>query len=281
MRDAFFEISKPFTKIETEGDFYKLLDQARHINNIMYMPNKLLSKTIVSVTFENVSFSKTDLKDVTFKNCIFKNCLFISSIFDNVRFHSCSFNCCNFFRAKFNNSSYAKPGQFKNAICDDKYANIAVGLFEQLRLLYKEESQKKYKAEAEYYFNCWLYVQNYKKRKDNESVFSFYPKKIALKMYGKLFGYGYRLRNLVFTTSITFVLLVFINRLLGDVIFDSDGIDNISESIYFTITTMLTLGASGFGNPTYIGRWLIIVNVLMGISLLSFTVTALFNRIIK
>ncbi|WP_203415806.1 pentapeptide repeat-containing protein, partial [Escherichia coli] len=91
MRDAFFEISKPFTKIETEGDFYKLLDQARHINNIMYMPNKLLSKTIVSVTFENVSFSKTDLKDVTFKNCIFKNCLFISSIFDNVRFHSCSF----------------------------------------------------------------------------------------------------------------------------------------------------------------------------------------------
>ena len=138
MRDAFFEISKPFKKIETEGDFYKLLDQARHINNIMYMPNKLLSKTIVSVTFENVSFSKTDLKDVTFKNCIFKNCLFISSIFDNVRFHSCSFNCCNFFRAKFNNSCYAKTGQFKNAIWDDKYANIAVVLFEQLRFLYKE-----------------------------------------------------------------------------------------------------------------------------------------------
>jgi len=281
MKDDFFQISAPFTKMETEDEFFKLLSQARHINNIMYMPNNLTSKKIVSVTFENVSFSKTELKDVTFERCVFKNCLFIYSIFDGVRFHSCSFNCCNFFRAKFNTSCYAKPGQFKNAVCDDKYANVAVWLFDQLRLLYKEESQKSYKAEAEYYFNDWLYVHNYKKRKSNENIFVFYSKKIALKFYGKLFGYGYRLRNLVLTTSIIFVLLVVINRLLGDFIFDSGGINSFSQSIYFTVTTMLTLGASGFGNPTCIGRWLIIANVLLGISLLSFTVSALFNRIIK
>lgn len=281
MKDVFFQIPAPFTKIETAGDFSKLLCQARHINNIMYMPDNLTSEKIVSVIFENVSFSKTELKDVIFENCVFKNCLFIYSIFDGVRFHSCSFNCCNFFRAKFNTSCYAKPGQFKNAVCDDKYANVAVWLFDQLRLLYKEESQKSYKAEAEYYFNNWLYVQKYSKRKDNENAFIFYSKKIALKLYGKLFGYGYRLRNLVLTTSIIFVLLVAMNRVLGNFIFDSGGINNFSQSIYFTVTTMLTLGASGFGNPTGIGRWLIIVNVLLGISLLSFTVSALFNRIIK
>lgn len=281
MKDDFFKIAEPFTEIEKEGDFSKLLIQARHINNIIYMPNDLTSKKISSITFENVSFSKTELKDVVFESCVFKNCLFIYSIFDGVRFHSCSFNCCNFFRARFKTSCYAKPGQFKNAVCDDKYANVAVWLFDQLRLLYKEESQKAYKAEAEYYFNNWLYVQNYKKKKDDQSAFIFYPKKIAVKVYGKLFGYGYRLRNLVLTTSIFFLLMVIINRSLGNFMFDSGGINNFSQSIYFTVTTMLTLGASGFGNPTCIGRWLIIANVLVGISLLSFTVSALFNRIIK
>lgn len=35
MKDDFFQISAPFTKMETEDEFFKLLSQARHINNIM------------------------------------------------------------------------------------------------------------------------------------------------------------------------------------------------------------------------------------------------------
>lgn len=281
MADEFFKITAPFSRIETEYDFFKLLNQARHIRSIMYVPNEMRAKKIDSITFENVSFAKTNFEDITFSNCKFNNCLFIYSIFGNVRFHNCNFQNCNFFRAKFQSSCYAKPGQFKDAIKDGKYANVAVGLFDELRLLYKEDSQKAYKAEAEYYFNHWLYIHKYKERKESDGRFKFYTKKFFLKMYGVLFGYGYRLRNLVITTLITFLLLVIFNRIIGSFIFVEAKINSISQSVYFTITTMLTLGAAGFGDPTSIGRWVIITNVLLGISLLSFTVSALFNRIIK
>lgn len=281
MADKFFQIMAPFTKIENEADFSKLLQQAKHINSIMYLPDCLQNIKMSSVIFENVSFSKTSIVGVSFNECVFKNCLFIYSVFDNVRFHGCEFINCNFFRAQFSSSCYGKPSQFKKAISDKKYSNIAVWLFDQLRLLYKEDSQRSYRAEAEYYFNDWLYVQNYKKKRCEKKWYKFYPKKISLKLYGMFFGYGYKLKNLVLTTSATIILLVILNLTCGKLMFNEHGITSISQSIYFTITTMLTLGASGFGDPTYFGRWIIIINVLLGISLLSFTISALFNRVIK
>ncbi|NIF33757.1 hypothetical protein F3J29_16640 [Enterobacter sp. Cy-643] len=280
IQDPFFSLKSPFNIFSSEEELSKLLLNSSHIKNILYQPEKLSIKSIDGIVFENVSLSKTTLSNITIKKCKFIDCLFIGCVFDDVRFHDCIFERCNFFRVKFN-ACYGRPSQFENAIRDKKYANIAVHLFDQLRSLYRIESQKRYKSEAEYHFNKWNYILSFSKKPQKKDLLFFYAKKIVVKTYGILFGYGYRLRNLVRTTLVAILGLMSVNFIFGAQLFESGAIDTFEKTIYFTLTTMFTLGASGFESPTNLGMWLILLNMILGISLLTFTVSALFNRIIK
>jgi uncharacterized protein YjbI with pentapeptide repeats len=153
MLEDFFKLNTPFTKIDVE-EFTELLKTSRHIHSVLYRPNELKKFKIKDITFENCSFAKTTIQNVTFFNCVFIDCLFIGSTIMKVEFHDCIFKNCNFFKSNFT-SVYAKPVQFKEAITDNKFANIAVHLFQQLRENYHSESQREYKNEAEYYFHYW------------------------------------------------------------------------------------------------------------------------------
>ncbi len=280
--DEFFKLDSGYAKISDINELDKNLNNSRHLYNIAYMPDKIENKKIEGIIFEKFSFSKTLLKNVTFKQCTFKNCLFIGSILDECNIHGCDFTDCNFFRCKIKNT-YAKPQQFKKVISKRKYANVAVSLFNELRNQYKEDSQREFKSEAEYYFHKWSRVEavNSAKRENNDWL-AYTPKRITSYIHGFLFGFGYRLRNLIFTTILALSFMVFLNyKYSSEIFIESPENLSVIKSVYFTITTMATLGASGFSEFTELGYVVVILNVLVGISLLTFTANSVLKRVVR
>ncbi len=254
---------------------------SRHIVNVLYRPDELNNKRVENIKFENVSFSKTRIEKCTFKNCVFEDCLFIGSELNEVSFHDCEIKNCNFFKSKFR-QIYGRPEQFKNAITNRKYSNIAVHLYQQLRENYHNESQREYKNEAEYYFSKWKRRLSYvEAKRNNLRRYKYIPNYIASLIYDITLGYGYRLRNLVFSTVVIVCLLVTLNHLCSQYLFVGQENPSIIKSIYFTITTMATLGASGFSPLSEIGYGVVTLNVLIGISLLTATLNSIFRKVIR
>ena len=254
---------------------------SKHLCNILYSPAELTSKKISDVTFENVSLSKTNINKVTFNKCIFKDCLFIGTVLESVEFHDCIFENCNFFKARFK-EIYAKPKQFKNAVSDSQYSNIAIHLYQQLRENYYSSSQKEFKNDAEYYFCIWKrkndYVQaKYKKQK----LIEFLPGHLMSWLYGATLGYGYKLRNLIYTTLTTIIVLIGMNHLYADYLFSSPARKSLIKTVYFTITTMATLGASGYTPNTETGYLFVILNVITGITIFSAMINSIFKKVIR
>lgn len=283
MTDPFFKLDNgdKALKLESFSFFDERIKTSKHLCNLLYYPEKLEGITIEGVAFENFSFAKTIIENVIFKNCTFTDCLFIGTHFLNGSIHHCQFIRCNFFRATFK-GVYAKPNQFKNAIQNNKYANIAVSLFNQLRNVYKEDSQKEYKSEAEYYFYKWKRIESVNSAKIDGVKWHLYtPQRIGSFLYGLLFGFGYRLRNLIVTTFIVLFVLISINHCYYYLIFKSVSDQSVIKSIYFTITTMATLGASNISGFTEFGYFIVVINVLVGISLLTITINSIFKKILK
>ncbi|MDD2342729.1 MAG: pentapeptide repeat-containing protein [Tolumonas sp.] len=281
MPDPFFILNSPFKTIENESEFFELLQNSRHLCDILYKPAEIVNKKIKNTKFNNISFSKKTITDTDINNCEFTDCLFIGTDFIKVNFSNCKFIRCNFYKSNFE-QVYAKPSQFSLAITDKKYSNIAVHLYNQLRNNYRDDSQRKYKSEAEYQFEVWDARQYlYELKSNKKSLFLHAPILIKKYLHKILFGYGYRTRNLIATTVTIISILTLILYSFPQLFFTESIKPSVVQSIYYTITTMATLGASGFPNPTLSGEILIICNVLMGISLLSVTVNSIFKQVIR
>lgn len=282
MLNDFFTLNSPFHKFDFDA-FTKHLQTSKHMCNVLFEPDelKLEKRAVEGVVFENVSFSKTKIYDTTFSQCKFKDCLFIGTIFENVELHECSFENCNFFKVKFLNL-YAKPYQFERAILDDKYSNIAVHLYHQLRENYHQESQREFKNEVEYSFGHWQrkndYITNLRRKK---SRINYVPSHCLSWIYGYMFGYGFRLRNIVLTTMVLFTTMVVINYSFSDKFFSTNAEISIFKTLYFTLTTMATLGAAGYTPDTDFGYGFIMLNVVFGITILTATIGAILNKVIK
>ena len=278
MPDKFFKLNAPFHTFDRE-QLIANLQTSKHIYSILYKSDALEDQRISGTTFENVSFSKTNIQRVTFSNCIFIDCLFIGTQITLVEFHDCTFKDCNFFKSKFT-QVYAKPAQFRKAISDVQYANVAVHLYQQLRDNYYQESQRTFKNEAEYYFAHWERVNNriQSKRKGMKWYQRLY---VGSFLHEHLLGYGYRLRNLAITALVIIILAVIINHTFASSLFTTSINPSFITTIYFTITTMVTLGATGYSPNTEFGYVIVVINALFGITILSATISAIFKRIIR
>lgn len=280
MLNDFFKLNPGFEEFD-ESRFVGQLRVSRHICNILYRPDSLQRLTIDLKKFENVSFSKTIIEKCTFKDCYFVDCLFIGTEFINVYFHDCIFENCNFNKAKMK-SIYGKPVQFRKAIKDESFSNIAVHLYQQLRQNYYQESQREYKNEVEYYFSVWKRKNDFiQAKRKNQKWYKFMPKTLFSWLYCTLLGYGYRIRNLTITTLIIIFTLTIINHHFNKYFFSEPEAPTLIKSFYFTITTMATLGASGYSPLTEMGYLFVIINVLVGISILSATINSLVRKVIR
>ena len=279
MLKDFFKLDEPYQEIDKSA----LADcrSACTVRDALYRPDLLDEMTFEAVSFQNVSFSKTRLEKLTFKRCTFTDCLFINTTFTNVRFHGCEFRDCNFFQAKLD-SVYGKPKQFRKAITHKQFANIAVHLYQQLLGNYYEDSQREYKNEAEYYAGHWKRINDRQQAKvERLKWFQYVPKYVGSWLYGYLLGYGFRLRNTLVTTAIIFFLMVSLNHLCANYLFSAPTRVTKVKSLYFTITTMATLGASGYSPDTDTGYIFVIINVVIGIGIVTATSTAIIKKVIR
>jgi hypothetical protein len=69
------------------------------------------------------------------------------------------------------------------------------------------------------------------------------------------------------------------NHWNADRFFDIPVEPSLIQTIYFTMTTMVTLGANGYHPNTEIGYVFVVFNALAGVTILSATITALFKRV--
>ena len=280
MLNDFFKLNQPFKPFDLD-EFNEQLHVSKHLCNILFSPEELSSKRINGITFENVSLSKTNINKVTFKECRFIDCLFIGTVFDSVEFHDCYFENCNFFKVKLK-SVYAKPDQFKKAIVDARFSNIAIHLYQQLRENYYHSSQKDFKNDAEYYFCIWKRKNDFIQAKRKKKIwYEYVPSHILSWIYGATLGYGYKLKNLIVTTLLVVMTLIFTNHLFADFLFSPPTQKSIIKTTYFTITTMATLGASGYTPNTDIGYIFVIINVLTGVTIFSAMINSIFKKVIR
>jgi len=279
LRD-FFQLNAPFDTFDNQK-FVAHLRTSKHICNVLYEPDKLEDQKIAGITFENVSFSKTLLRRLTFNDCSFIDCLFIGTKLEWVEFHRCRFIYCNFYKAVFRNV-YAKPKQFRQAITESKHANIAVHLYQQLRENYYSESQREFKNEAEYGFAKWKRKNDFvQARRLHFGIHQYLLPHLVSWMYDFLFGYGYRLRNLVTTTVVALMFACVLNYYCADKLFAEPVQTSFIKTLYFTFTTMTTLGAAGYSPNTETGYIFVLINLGIGISILSATITAIFKKLVR
>lgn len=277
--DPFFRLRGAVKDFDSEAFAYALAT-SKHVCNVIYRPDRLdiARNRIEGVTFENVSFSKTLIERITFKSCKFVDCLFIATKLIDTDFHSCSFIRSNFYKASFR-GVYGKPKQFSGAVSADRYANVGVHLYQELRDNYVDEAQPEFMREAEYQFKKWsqklLWVEMRRGRFDSSSAIRW----LGLAVYRVSFGYGLRLRNLVVTTLLSVLLLTIIARTFSEVLFAEEGAMTWVRGVYFTISTMVTLRAVGFTPKSDAGYIFLILNVLVGVVLLSATLNAFSKRV--
>ena len=278
--DPFFRLEGDVKDFDS-AMFSDALETSRHICNVIYRPRlfNIRNKRIEGVTIENVSFSKTDMEGVTFRNCRFIRCLFIATNFTDVDFHSCSFTRSNFFKATFT-GVYGKPEQFSAAVPGDRYANIGVHLYQELRDNYVDEAQPEFMREAEYQFKKWSQKLLWAELSKRESFSALKLLKwLGFAIYRLSFGYGLRLRNLAGTTLLSVLVMTILARTYAPGMFLEEHPVTWIKGIYFTVSTMITLGAIGFTPKSDAGYIFLLLNAVVGVVLLSATLNAFSKRV--
>ena len=223
MLNDFFKLNNTPIVISAQADFLNSLRTTDSLRDFLYQPNDLQPATgsphpkikFLKKTFTNASFSKTLIKDVIFTNCVFKDCLFIGSTIEDCEFHDCRFENVNTHKIEVRNT-YLNPDNFKNAITDSKYSNIAVHLFQRIYDNLKDNDQPILAREAEYYFLNWERKYLIQKYKNDKIGFYDFLRKIITRQLHYFIGYGIRF-SIFFLSYFTFLLLLgLINYFLWD-----------------------------------------------------------------
>jgi hypothetical protein len=278
-KDKFFTLRLPYDQFD-KAQFEQALRTSKHICNVLYAPDELSDYRIESKMFENVSFSKTTLKGLNFKNCVFKHCLFIATQLEKVEFHNCQFVECNFFKAEFR-GVYGHPRQFAKAIRSGSYANVAVHLYQELRDNFLDEMQPEFRREAEYQFRRWKRKLYWREILAGNNLPRSILRWTGSALYGFVFGYGFRVRNLLLTTVSAILFLSLVSHANHATFFMDNGDVTLIRSLYFTVSTMVTMGAVGFTPLSDAGYAYVLLNALVGVLLITATVNSIAKRVAR
>lgn len=292
-RDDFFDLDGNCDKLLAQEDFFNLAssDGPGSIENKLYWPKQIISPRapqrwlIRDKVFSNFSFSKTHISYVEFINCNFEKCLFIGSIIEKCRFNNCSFYNCNFYRCQFN-ETFVDTRSFDKCIPDDRYANIAVGLYQELLHNSRQQDLASFSMVAQCNFHRWQRRRIYQDDWVNGS--GFWKRTIVILQVFKSWlidissGYGMRLINFSFTACLFLLFLTLLNYLfrfqlgLG---FREEISSGLVDSFYFTSVVGTSLGFGDVVPKTDIGRIVVSLEAIAGFVVLATLVSMIFRKI--
>ncbi len=291
--DDFFRMAEPYEELSSANEFWQKVDGKDEgvVENLLYRPDLLESleppkKWIVrNKTFRNFSFAKTHLSQLEFTDCQFENCLFIGSIITACRFNSCEFVNCNFYRSQIQNC-HVDPRAFARCLDLKKYANIGVGLYQELLHNSRQQVQPEFTREAQYQFSRWKRHLGW----DEIKISNDGPIRKALKsvllfsswLFEKTTGSGVRLKNLAVTSAVVLAGFTWLNysfRSTFGLMLKDECLETLSEAFYFSTIVITSLGFGDITPTTDLGRVVVSIQAMVGFLTFAILVSMAFRRI--
>jgi len=283
------------------ANIFKLTGQPRHVNsygeflslekngvfeNIVYFPEAFTDGTnnvlkFSKKVFSNVSFKDTLFHKVIFTSCKFDGCLFLSAVFHECEFINCTFSRTNTNKARFART-YIEPSSFEGNFDLKDDTNIAANLYHSLYKNLSEERQPEKARESLYlmYRAENAHLNSQLKRKIITKT-EFVKRKTVHLFDNITSGYGLKLYRIFYTFIAMVSLLSGLNYLFREKIFgDSDPI-SLLDSAYFTVVTLTTLGYGDIHPVTDFGKFMITVEVIIGIVVISLFLTSISSRLMR
>jgi len=277
-----FKIEGKPISVNSFKDFMAL-EKSNKFLNILYMPecfNETPKKVIVikGKLIKNVSFKDTSFENVRFIDCTFERCLLLSSIFSSCEFINCNFIKTNTLKSKFKDT-LIDPCDFSENFDLKKDTNIAADLYHSLYKNLTNERQPDRAKQSLYLLYRAEYAHLTSQLERNKiSKSTYYKKRIWHLFHNITSGYGLKLHRIFFTLLAVVLVFSIINFIFRDAFFGSEKIATFLDAIYFTLVTLTTLGYGDITPFTQIGRAVIMIQTIVGISVISLFLSSIASR---
>jgi hypothetical protein len=296
MTSSFFDLGKDLPKVDRDQLMQRLASEDE-VFEVAYAPSTVFESKapgdtipIRGKTFKRVRFYETRFLRIVFIECRFDECLFLSAHFEDCAFHRCTFVSCNTNKFRLVRT-YLDPRSFVKGIFDkNKYANVGVDLFHTLLKNSTAESQPDFRDTAEYHFRLWqrynrtaLWLQSSGSARWLD--FDFYAFWLWNVLFQKLFGYGVRIRNILFWTPVIFATVWAYNHSN----WSSFGIDPTklpivpiyAQSAFFTVGNLSTFGTGELLPSTAFGLAAVCCQIVLGITWIALSTAMIVRRFLR
>lgn len=296
MLENFFSLNGSTKHFGKKEELIEYQNKHDTIRNYVYEPDELKGVKFKHKTFNNVSFSKTLIEDVEFLNCHFIDCLFIGTEIKKCKFVDVSFLGCNTYRIRIY-ESYINPSSFNENFKGPSYSysNIIVHLYQELYNNSVDQQIIEFSKKAKYNLLKWegrLLISKYRYKQPYKIPFCQFFYEYALNiLYGKVFGYGLRLRNFIVTFSIVYITSFITNYLLWneyklkskDITLNSfeSGDYSFFANFYYTNDALTKIVDSQIQPSSDCGMISLTIQSILGFVLFSFLITILINKFVK
>lgn len=291
--DEFFRLAEPYSELTSASEFWDAVGGKEEsvVENLLYRPDKLESleppkKWLVrNKTFRNFSFAKTLISLLEFTDCRFEGCIFIGSIIVNCRFNNCAFVNCNFYRSQIE-SCHIDPKAFAKCLDHTRYANIGVGLYQELLQNSRQQAQPEFTNDAQYQFLRWKRHLRWDDIKNSNTGFMTKCLKsfsiLPSWMFEKTAGSGVRFSNLAVTSALVLSALTIVNysfRSAFGLVLGGEPVQSFIECFYFSTIVVTTLGFGDITPTTDLGRIVVALEAMVGFLTFTLLVSMAFRRI--
>lgn len=286
--DDFFKLNGKFEKFTAEKDLDSHFKTSSQLENVLYEPSKWPTPPykVNGKKFLNVSLSKTSFSKVSFQNCHFEDCLLIGCNFQEVEFHRCTFKNCNFYKSEFY-KCYLDPSVITfHKHYKKNYANVGVGLFQQLLDNSADQHQADHSMLADIAFRQWQRAQlRHDLAVGKITCLGYLLLFVRNFSFDWIAGYGYRPARFFGWTILLFLMISLINFwLLADSLtVNESGASGagLVDAIYYTFSVLTVLGFSTVVPVSSTAKLVTVIQALAAIGWLGIFTSVLVKRFIR
>lgn len=284
----------------SQEELFRLLEANDLLENVWYLPAILTKEEgrrtrIRGKTFRRCRFSQTRFEDIIFRNCTFEHCWLIGSEFHDCAFHSCTFIRTNTYKIAIE-KTYIDPLSFSSCLDKRKHQNIGSHLFRELLRNSRDEGQPEFERDAKFLFWRWKRYQHwYEIKQKLKGVVDRRALNISLlcevlkgtwSYCWRLFwevvsGSGIKIGRFALSATVTAAVFSTVNYICRDELgLERAGSPTIgySDTLYFTIISLTTLGYGDITPSTTAGQLWASIQSIVGFILFAMLASMLFRR---